>query len=132
MEVVVMPQLTGAGAGTPSILRYKILNQTVADGTVALTDRAVNVVTLATADAVRVLLPPKSDGAARDLVARIEVTGSTAPEISFVGAAGESIVVEDDGLSDLAVKRGINLYAFTETAPGRFFIIRKSLYVAGE
>ena len=133
MEVVVMPQLSGgAGGGTPSILRYRIAGKGVVDGTVALADRTVNVVALAEETSVRVLLPPRAEGAARDLVARLEVTGESVPEISFVGSEGEEIVIESDGVSDLACQRGTNVYAFTETAAGRFFVVRKSVYPAGE
>lgn len=132
MEVVVVPQLAGAGGSVPSVLRYKIIDSVAQGGIVTLLDRAVNVVKLATADAVRLVLPPKAVGAARDFIARVEVTSSTAPEITFVGAEGEEVVVEDDGLSDLGAKYGANVYSFTETAKGCFFVVRKSVYPVGE
>lgn len=133
MEVVVMPQLSGApSGGTPSILRYKIAEKTVVDGTVQLADRTINVVKLASSDAVRVIFPSKSEGCARDFILRLEVSVSTVPEITFVGAEGESVKVEDDGLSDLGAKYGANIYSVTETAPSRLFVIRKSAYLVGE
>ena len=133
MEVVMMPQLAGKGSGNaPSVLRYRFLEKAVEDGAVILEDRAVSRIVLPTNDPVRVVLPEKVEGGVRDLLARIEITGTRIPEITFVGPDGETVTFEDAGVSEFACTFGTNLFAFTETAPGVFLVRRKTLYPNAE
>ena len=133
MEVVMMPQLVGKGSGNaPSVLRYRFAEKTVEAGSVRLDDRAVSRIVLTGNAPVTVVLPERIEGGVRDLLARIEITGSSIPEITFVGADGEEVKFEDAGVSEFAMALGVNLFAFTETAPGTFLVRRKTLYPNAE
>ena len=133
MDVVVMPQLMGKGSGgAVSLVRYRLAEKAVEDGAVVLDDRAVTRFALPTNDPVRVVLPPEIEGAARDFLARIDISGTKIPEITFVGSDGEEVAFEDAGVSEFAYTLGVNLFAFTETAPGTFLVRRKTLYPNAE
>ena len=133
MEVVMMPQLAGKGSGNaPSVLRYRLVEAELRDGTVKLADRAVSRFALNDGSPVVVTLPERIEGGARDFLARIEILGSSIPEISFVGSDGEEVKFEDAGVSEFACAFGTNLFAFTETAPGTFLVRRKTLYPNAE
>lgn len=133
MEVLYIPQLdeaeTAATGGSP---RYRILKRVPEDGTVILADRAVTKVEAKTADAIRFVLPPLVRGAVRDFFVRLVVTADELPEVTFAAPAGETASFEDVDSDVLACRIGVNVFAFTETDEGVFFVNRKSVDVMQE
>ena len=131
MEVLYIPQLDEADATTATggASRYKILKRTPEDGTVILADRAVTKVEAKTADAIRFVLPPLVKGAVRDFFVRLVVTADSLPEVTFAAPAGETVSFEDVDSDVLACRVGVNVFAFTETDEGVFFVNRKTVDV---
>lgn len=100
----------------PATLRYSIVSPSVStSGSTAsatLIDRAVNRITLGqNITQLNLTFPPAIGGVSRDLLLRLVVTGSTAPEISFAG--GPTFDVDDDEWAN--IEPGVNIILFTET-----------------
>lgn len=127
MKLVYIPQLEDLALSISN--RYQFVNAKIVDGTVAVSDRAVTRVEIPTSDPVTLVLPPAAKGMARDFLVRLVVTADEAPEITFVGAGGESISFEEGNDESFLCVVGTNVYAFTETEPGVFTVNRKIISI---
>ena len=63
---------------------------------------------------VVIVLPPKAENGGRDFKLRIEVSSSTAPEITFQGL-DETIAFDSESDDWYIVKPGVNVISFVET-----------------
>ena len=134
MDVLYIPQLDAIGTGGDgsgesggTSARYRILRRVPEDGVVNLTDRAVTRIELSTADALRLVVPPLVKGAVRDFFARLVVTADEIPEVTFAAPSGETVSFEDADEDVFRLETGVNVFAFTETDEGAFFVTRKRI-----
>jgi len=132
MDVVVMPQLGAAGSAGGGASRYRLLEAAVEGGSVQLTDRCVTRFALDTADAVKVVFPPKQEGFVRDFFVRLVITADTVPEVTFAPLGSETISFEDADEDVLTCEIGVNVFAFTETDAGVFMVNRKQVDIEQE
>ena len=134
MEVVYLVNKdgSGGGGGETAAAKYRIVDRVPEEGAVQLTDRCVTRVTLDTADKVKVVFPPLSEGYVRDFFVRLVITADTLPEITFTPTAGETLSFEDVDTDALKCEIGINIFSFTETDKGVFFVNRKQLDIEKE
>lgn len=134
MDVLYIPQLdeddgTGEWGSTS---RYKIVSRVPSEGVVSLLDKAVTRIEIATADDLRVVIPPLVKGAVRDFFARLIITSDEIPEITFAAPTGETISFEDTDEDILTCEIGVNIFAFTETDEGVFIVNRKRIDIDQE
>jgi len=128
MEVLYIPQLDEVAAtGETAATRYRIYTKTPEDGTVVLADKAVNRVVVTDAAAVRFVVPPLVRGQVRDFFLRLVVDADEAPEVTFAAPAGEELSFEEPDGSVLKCGVGVNVFAFTESDEGVFFVNRKQV-----
>ena len=134
MDVLYIPQLDelGADAGSSgdasggTAARYRLLKRVPEDGVVNLADRAVTRIEVGNGiDALRLVVPPEAKGSVRDFFARLVVTADEVPEISLAAPSGETISFEDADEDVFTCEVGVNVFAFTETDAGIFFVNRK-------
>ena len=92
-----------------------------------LCDRAVNAVSVS-GDTTLTLPALVNADKARDLLVRLEISGSTVPTITFAAPTGETITYETDG-DEFPVpdEAGDWLYSFTETAAHTFAVALKKV-----
>jgi hypothetical protein len=118
-----------SGKASLTDLPYALVTKTPANGSAALSDRAVNAVSVS--EATTLTLPAlENSGKARDFLVRLAISGSTVPTVTFAAPTGETIVYETDG-DEFPVPdaEGTWLYSFTETAAGVFAVALKSVNV---
>ena len=133
MDVLYIPQLDDGDPGeSPTAGRYRILKRTPEGGVVALSDRAVTRVEVATADPLKLVMPPLVKGAVRDFFVRLVVTADEVPELTFAPPAGETLSFEDVDQDVFMCDVGVNVYAFTETDEGVFIVNRKRIDIDWE
>ena len=126
MDVLYIPQLEDGDAGeSPAAGRYRLLKRVPEEGCVALADRAVTRVEVASGDPLKLTVPPLVKGAVRDFFVRLVVTADEIPEVTFAAPAGETISFEDADVDMLKCEVGVNHFAFTETDEGVFIVNRK-------
>ena len=98
MDILYIPQLDdiggggsgGGGGSSGSAARYLLLRRVPEDGRVALTDHAVTRVEIATGGGpLTLVVPPGTEGAARDFFVRLIVTADEVPEVTFAAPTGE-------------------------------------------
>ena len=137
MDILYIPQLddidaggggSGGGSSGGSAARYLLLRRVPEDGRVALTDHAVTRVEIATdGGPLTLVVPPGTEGAARDFFVRLIVTADEVPEVSFAAPSGETISFEDVDNDVFVCEVGVNVFAFTETDEGIFIVNRKRI-----
>lgn len=134
MDVLYIPQLdelgtSGSAGGDGSggtAARYRLLKRVPEDGAVNLADRAVTRVEVGNGvGSLRLVVPPEAKGFVRDFFVRLVVTADEVPEISFAAPSGETVSFEDADEDVFACEVGVNVFAFTETDAGIFFVNRK-------
>ena len=133
MDVLYIPGLEeieadGEGGGG----RYRMLRRVPGDGMVMLTDRAITRVDLATDEPLKVVLPPRVKGVARDFFVRLVITADEIPEVTFAAPTGETASFEDADEEMLKCEIGVNHFAFTETEDGVFIVNRKQVDIDQE
>ena len=142
MDILYIPQLddidtggggSGGGGSGGSAARYLLLRRVPEDGRVALTDHAVTRVEIATdGGPLTLVVPPGTEGAARDFFVRLIVTADEVPEVTFAAPSGETISFEDVDNDVFVCEVGVNVFAFTETDEGAFLVNRKQVDVSVE
>lgn len=80
-------------------------------------DYAITTISISSSQTdISVFLPTKPTGnGARDFILRFEISASTVPGISFVGAGNEAIQYDAEDDEWYVLEPGINLVSFTET-----------------
>ena len=111
----------GSGGGGASA-GYPIVKAVVTDGAVGLQDRSVTRVELKTSDPVRINVPPKTEGVARDFILRLVITADSIPEVTFAVPTGETFSFEEGREESFTCLVGVNIFAFTETEEGLFVL----------
>lgn len=107
--------------------RYRLVQREVVDGAVSLVDCAVTRIENSVT-ALRLVLPPMVQGAARNLYVRLIVHSDTIPTVTFVPQEGETITLEKVSEEVLDCGPGVNLFALLETEPGVFAVQRTFFY----
>jgi len=114
-----------SGKANIADLRYKLVSQTVRydNGYVVdIEDRAINSFSKDTGSAgrsIKLLLPPKVDGYARDFIVRYVVTG-TGSVYELTLPATETIDIGSDFNSEL--RAGVNVVLFTEISDNHWLV----------
>ena len=121
----------GSDEGAPA--GYRLVRAVPTDGAVGLRDRCVTRIEVTDGGApLRIVVPPKTDGVARDFFVRLVVTSDGIPEITFAAPTGEAVSFEGQDGGVLACGWGVNVFAFTETDEGAFLVNRKQVDVSVE
>ena len=121
----------GSDAGAPA--GYRLVRAVPTDGAVGLRDRCVTRIEVTDGGApLRIVVPPKTEGVARDFFVRLVVTSDGIPEITFAAPTGEAVSFEGQDGGVLACGWGVNVFAFTETDEGAFLVNRKQVDVSVE
>lgn len=133
MEVVMLPQLMSAGGvGGGSSTHYRLIEKNAEGGAVLLSDQGITSVSITQSDNVRLVIPPRNDGVARDFLVRVTCNDinieDSPPQVSFGAQDGEVVRFEAADEDVLAIQKGANIFSFTETAPSVFLVARKQVF----
>lgn len=110
---------TGVGAIVQKLLPYSLVAATIADGTVALQDRAVNAIRLGSdVPECTFVFPGRVGGKARDFMLRLELVGEEMPTLSFVEPDGGHVNFDYTDEDWAAVEQGVNVFMFSDTKEG--------------
>ena len=121
----------GSDEGAPA--GYRLVRAVPTDGAVGLRDRCVTRIDVTDGGApLRLVVPPKTDGVARDFFVRLVVTSDGIPEITVAAPAGEAVSFEGQDGGVPSCGYGVNVFAFTETDEGAFLVNRKQVDVSVE
>lgn len=101
-----------------SDLPYALVSKTPANGSAALSDRAVNAVPVAAATTLT--LPEKIDGKSRDFYVRLTVGAESAVTFAAADSGGDAVSWDSMGSPSGTFAAGTYLYRFTEVAAGVF------------
>lgn len=133
MEVVMLPQLMSVGgAGGGGSTHYRLIEKNAEGGAVLLSDQGITSVSITQSDSVRLVIPPRNDGVARDFLVRVTCNDinieDSPPQVSFGALDGEVVRFEAADEDVLAIQKGANIFSFTETAPSIFLVARKQVF----
>lgn len=133
MEVVMLPQLMSAGGvGGGGSTHYRLIEKNAEGGAVLLSDQGITSVSITQSDNVRLVIPPRNDGVARDFLVRVTCNDinieDSPPQVSFGAQDGEVVRFEAADEDVLAIQEGANIFSFTETAPSVFLVARKQVF----
>ena len=121
----------GPDEGAPA--GYRLVRAVPTDGAVGLRDRCVTRIDVTDGGApLRLVVPPKTEGVARDFFVRLVVTSDGIPEITVAAPAGEAVSFEGQDGGVPSCGYGVNVFAFTETDEGAFLVNRKQVDVSVE
>ena len=121
----------GSDEGAPA--GYRLVRAVPTDGAVGLRDRCVTRIDVTDGGApLRLVVPPKTEGVARDFFVRLVVTSDGIPEITVAAPAGEAVSFEGQDGGVPSCGYGVNVFAFTETDEGAFLVNRKQVDVSVE
>ena len=121
----------GSDEGAPA--GYRLVRAVPTDGAVGLRDRCVTRIDVTDGGApLRIVVPPKTEGVARDFFVRLVVTSDGIPEITVAAPAGEAVSFEGQDGGVPSCGYGVNVFAFTETDEGAFLVNRKQVDVSVE
>lgn len=121
----------GSDEGAPA--GYRLVRAVPTDGAVGLRDRCVTRIEVTDGGApLRLVVPPKTEGVARDFFVRLVVTSDGIPEITVAAPAGEAVSFEGQDGGVPSCGYGVNVFAFTETDEGAFLVNRKQVDVSVE
>lgn len=132
MEVVILPQLSGAGSGgggslippgdtEREVFRDRMIVGTISEGELKAVDHAVVGASLPQVGSVKVVLPPRVSDYAREFIVRLTVESLPAPEILF-SSPDESITFEGEDADNLRCEKGKNTFFFKEVEQGVFMV----------
>lgn len=130
MEIVYLLNGTGGG-GSSAGAGYGFVRAAVVDGAVGLRNGSVTRIELGSSDPVRIVLPERVDGVARDFILRLVITADAVPEITFAPHTGETVSFEKPDENVFSCIVGVNVLSFTETESGVFLVCRKSFSSEG-
>ena len=123
----------GGGSDEGAAAGYRLVRAVPTDGAVGLRDRCVTRIEVTDGGApLRIVVPSKTEGVARDFFVRLVVTSDGIPEITFAAPTGEAVSFEGQDGGVLACGWGVNVFAFTETDEGAFLVNRKQVDVSVE
>lgn len=93
------------------------VSSTTSSLTYSIADRTVTTISISSSskDVIVNLPPALSSNGARDFILRVEMSASTVPGFTFVGAGNEDIVFDADSSDWCVLEQGLNLISFTET-----------------
>lgn len=133
MEVVMLPQFRSLGSsGGSGSSHYRLIEKIAEGGMVLLSDQAITAVSITQADNIRLIMPSRSDGVARDFLVRVTCNDinieDSPPQVSFGVQDGEVVRFEASDEDVLAIQKGANIFSFTETAPSVFLVARKQVF----
>ena len=96
---------------------YSLVAAAIADGTVALQDRAVNAIRLGSdVTECTFVFPERIEGKARDFMLRLELVGEgTPPTLSFMEPDGSHVNFDYTDEDWAAVELGVNVFMFSDT-----------------
>lgn len=99
--------------------KYSLVAATIADGTVALQDRAVNAIRLGSdTTECTFMFPDRIKGKARDFMLRLELVGEEMPTLSFIEPDGSHVNFDYTDEDWAAVEQGVNVFMFSDTKEG--------------
>lgn len=112
-------KLANIEAIVQKLLPYSLVAATIADGTVALQDRAVNAIRLGSdVPECTFVFPGRVGGKARDFMLRLELVGEEMPTLSFVEPDGGHVNFDYTDEDWAAVEQGVNVFMLSDTKEG--------------